>query len=78
MCMYEKKTCKMPIVMTIAAFKPISHKTRLDTRFLYGILGYTRVYWYEYWAPTIPWYELDSNVARVCTNKARSARFVTV
>jgi len=49
---------------------PISHKTRLGTPFLYDIIGYTRVNWYEYWAPTVPWHELDSNVARVCTNKA--------
>jgi len=28
---------------------------------------YTLVNFYEYLAPTVPWYELDSNVARVCT-----------
>jgi hypothetical protein len=28
--------------------KPVSHKTRLGTRFPYGISGYTRVDWYEY------------------------------
>ena len=51
--------------------KPTSNKTRLGTRFPYGILGNTRVNWYEYWVPTVPWYEWDSNVARVCTNKVR-------
>ena len=51
--------------------KSISHKTRLGTRFPYGILGYTRVNWYEFLASTVLWYELDSDVARVCTNKAR-------
>ena len=28
--------------------KPVSHRTRLGTRFKYGILGYTRIDWYEY------------------------------
>ena len=28
--------------------KPVSHRTRLGTRFHYGILCYTRVDWYEY------------------------------
>ena len=30
--------------------KPVSHRTRLGTRFQYGIL----VDWYEYSAPTVP------------------------
>ena len=34
--------------------KPVSHRTRLGTRFQYGVLGYTRVDWYEYWVPTMP------------------------
>ena len=51
--------------------KPVWHRTRLGTRYQCGILGYTRANWYEYWAPTVPGYDLDSNVARVCTNKAR-------
>ena len=28
--------------------KAVSHRTRLDTRFQYGLLGYTRIEWYEY------------------------------
>ena len=32
--------------------KPVSHRTRLGTRFQYGILGYTPVDWYEYLTPT--------------------------
>jgi len=49
----------------------LSRKTRLGTRFPYGIVGYTWVKWYEYWTPIVPWYELDANEARVCTNKAQ-------
>jgi len=32
---------------------------------------FTRVDWYEYWFPTVGiiWYELDSTVARECSNK---------
>jgi hypothetical protein len=40
------------------SLKPVSYRTRLSTRFQYGILGYTRVDWYEYWAPTMPGDEL--------------------
>ena len=38
--------------------KPVWHRTRLGTRFQYGILGYTRVDWYEYSTPTVPEDEL--------------------
>jgi len=55
------------LILLSRLVKPISHKTR----FPYGILGYTPVHWYECWAPTVPWYELDLNVAWLCTNKAR-------
>ena len=30
------------------SIKPVSYRTRLGTRFQYGILGYTRVDWYRY------------------------------
>ena len=36
----------------------VSHRTRLGTRFQYGLLGYTRIDWYEYYAPTVPEDEL--------------------
>ena len=49
----------------------LQHKTRFGTRFSDGLLGYTRVNWYVYWALTLHWYELEPNIARVCTNKAR-------
>ena len=32
----------------VITLKPVSHRTRLGTRFQYGILGYTWVDWYEY------------------------------
>ena len=36
------------------SIKAVSHRTRLGTRFQYGLLGYTRIDWYEYCAPTVP------------------------
>jgi len=41
-------------ILALLCLKPVSHKTRLGTRFAYGILGYTRDDWYEYRAPTVP------------------------
>ena len=34
--------------LKMMSFKAVSHRTQLGTRFQYGILGYTRVDWYEY------------------------------
>ena len=51
--------------------KHVWHKTRLGTRFQYGILGYRRVDWYEYWAPTVPGDELVRFRLECSTNKAR-------
>ena len=66
-------------------FKPVSHRTRFGTRFQYGILGYTRVDWYEYWAPTVPGDELlrfrlkcSTSMYEQTTDILGQARFVTV
>jgi hypothetical protein len=65
--------------------KPVSHRTRLGTRFQYGILGYTRVDWYEYWAPTVPGDELvrfrlecSTSMYEQSTDILGQARCVTV
>ena len=70
--------------MTLS-FKPVSHRTRLGTRFQYGILGYTRVDWYEYWAPTVTGDELvrfrlecSTCMYEQSTDILGQARFVTV
>ena len=67
------------------AVKAVSHRTRLGTRFQYGILGYTRVDWYEYWAPTVPGDELvrfrlecSTSMYEQSTDILGQARFVTV
>jgi hypothetical protein len=61
--------------------KPVSHRTRLGTRFQY----YTRVDWYEYWAPTVPGDELvrfrlecSTSMYEQSTDILGQARFVTV
>lgn len=71
--------------MSYTTFKPVSHRTRLGTRFQYGILGYTRVDWYEYWAPTVPRDELvrfrlecSTSMYEQSTDILGQARFVTI
>ena len=66
-------------------FKPVSHRTRLGTQFQYGILGYTRVDWNEYLAPTVPGdelvrFRLECSMSRneQSTDILDQARFVTV
>ena len=59
-------------------FKPVLHRTRMGTRFQYGILGYIQVYWYEYWAPNVPGDELVPFRLKQSTNILDQARFVTV
>jgi hypothetical protein len=53
---------------TFLSVKPISHRTR----WAHGI--HTRLYtdWLVRLFIWISWHELDSNVARACTNKGRS------
>ena len=58
--------------------KPVWHRTRLGTRFQYGILGYTRVGWYEYLAPTVPGDELVRFKLECSMDILDQARFVTV
>ena len=66
-------------------FKPISQRTRLGTLFQYGLLGYTRVDWYEYLAPNVPVDELvrfilecSTSMYEQSTDILDQARFVTV
>ena len=65
--------------------KPVSHRTRLGTPFQYGILGDTRVDWYEYLAPTVPGdvlvrlrHECSTSMYEQSTDTLDQARFVTV
>ena len=66
-------------------FNPVSHRTRLGTRFQYGKLGYTRVDWYEYWVPTVPGdvlvrlrLECSNSMYEQSMDILDQARFVTV
>ena len=66
-------------------FKTVSHRTRLGTRCQYGIIGYTQVDWYEYWAHTVPGDELvrfrlecSTSIYEQSTDILNQARFVTV
>ena len=74
-----------PCVLCQTGFKPVSHRTRLGIRFQYGILGYTRVDWYEYLAPTVPGdelvrFRLECSTSRYeqSTDILDQARFVMV
>ena len=68
-----------------ALVKPVSHRTRLGTRFQYGILSYTRVDWHEYLAPSVLRDELvrfrlecSTSMYEQGTDILDQARFVTV
>ena len=75
---------KWPVVLG-NPLKPVSHRTRLGTRFQYGILGHTRVDWYKYWAPTVPGdvlvrlrLECSTSMYEQSMDILDQARFVTV
>ena len=53
------------------SLKPVSHRTRLVTRFHYGIHRLTGMSIERQRCLGMSWYDLDSNVAQVCMNKAR-------
>ena len=64
------------MIHNVVSVKPVSHRTRLGTRFQNGTI-YSVIHGLAGTSIELQpclgmsWYDLDSNVARVCTNKAR-------